>query len=631
MWHLADTWAALGLGCVDVVGHSLGGWFAAELALRRPDLVAPSGAGVARSGCTCPGLDIPPFFGAVAPRGIGGAGEARRLLFADPDGAPALSALPDVMTTEQQLQWFGGLAGAARLGWKAPHFQSRKLTARLRRISVDTLVLRGAHDASCPPPPAGRGPTACLRRRLVEVPGAGHCVALETPDTADDVEGFLGVEDGRRGGGVELDGLSGPGHRRRQRHRRRHRGPAPRRRGARVAVLDIAEHRRRRRAPSRRRTGPGPDPSVLAVGCDVTNEDEVIGAVGRVADAFGGIDVAVLNAGVGGFGAVMELTSEEWDRVLGINLRGTFLCLREVGQGHGVERAGRGHRGRGLGVGLPRRPHDGATTACPRPAWPQLVRVAAPRARALRDPVNAVAPGTTDTPCSPPRRACPDIGSGWRSAAPWAGWGRGRGVAHAVVALLQLEWVTGQVLAADGGVSLWSPIDPAESMGTEGRPASITAPSRRATSTPASASIADGIGLEVLMDQRLRRRLAHAVRRRSTTLRSVFLGDPDPDAGIVELVDFGAAPGPVPAVAGRGRRAFFLLSFSVDLGATLARLASLGSPEVRRIAQPAPGGAVAMATVRDPDGVLVELIDTGARARCPGRLRARCAAIRVCS
>ena len=43
--------------------------------------------------------------------------------------------------------------------------------------------------------------------------------------------------------------------------------------------------------------------------------------------------------------------------------------------------------------------------------------------------------------------------------------GTPEGVAAAVVALLGLDWVTGQVLAADGGVSLWSPIDPAESLG----------------------------------------------------------------------------------------------------------------------------------------------------------------------
>jgi NAD(P)-dependent dehydrogenase (short-subunit alcohol dehydrogenase family) len=44
------------------------------------------------------------------------------------------------------------------------------------------------------------------------------------------------------------------------------------------------------------------------------------------------------------------------------------------------------------------------------------------------------------------------------------GVGTPEGVADAVVAVLGLEWVTGQVLAADGGVSLWSPIDPAESL-----------------------------------------------------------------------------------------------------------------------------------------------------------------------
>jgi NAD(P)-dependent dehydrogenase (short-subunit alcohol dehydrogenase family) len=43
--------------------------------------------------------------------------------------------------------------------------------------------------------------------------------------------------------------------------------------------------------------------------------------------------------------------------------------------------------------------------------------------------------------------------------------GTPEGVAGAVIALLGLDWVTGQVLAADGGVSLWSPIDPAESLG----------------------------------------------------------------------------------------------------------------------------------------------------------------------
>jgi hypothetical protein len=44
------------------------------------------------------------------------------------------------------------------------------------------------------------------------------------------------------------------------------------------------------------------------------------------------------------------------------------------------------------------------------------------------------------------------------------GVGTADAVAQAIVAVLQMTWVTGQVVAADGGVSLWSPIDPVESL-----------------------------------------------------------------------------------------------------------------------------------------------------------------------
>ncbi len=189
-WHLVDLCHALGLGRVDVVGHSLGGWFGAELALRHPELVArlvlldPLGLHVR-------GVDVPPFFGAVAPRGVGGMGEARRLLFGEPEGAVALEALPDVMTTEQQLLWFAGLAGAARLGWKAPHFQSRKLTERVGRLGVPTLVVRGGRDLLVPEATGRAWAGSVPGARLVEVPDAGHCLALECPDVAAEVTGFL--------------------------------------------------------------------------------------------------------------------------------------------------------------------------------------------------------------------------------------------------------------------------------------------------------------------------------------------------------------------------------------------------------------------------------------------------------
>ena len=226
--------------------------------------------------------------------------------------------------------------------------------------------------------------------------------------------------------------------------------------GARVAVLDVSEA-----------AGDGCD---LSVACDITDEGAVEDAVQAVHDAFGGIDAAVLNAGVGGFGALLDMPLAEWDRVLAVNLRGTYLCLRAVGRA--MVDAGRGGSvvavtsvsgflaDRMMG-------HYSVSKA----AVAQLVRVAARELGPLGIRVNAVAPGTTDTPMFSSARRLPGYEDRVSERAALGGLGSPEGVADAVVALLGLDWVTGQVLAADGGVSLWSPIDPAESI-TGDRPPS---------------------------------------------------------------------------------------------------------------------------------------------------------------
>jgi catechol 2,3-dioxygenase-like lactoylglutathione lyase family enzyme len=122
----------------------------------------------------------------------------------------------------------------------------------------------------------------------------------------------------------------------------------------------------------------------------------------------------------------------------------------------------------------------------------------------------------------------------------------------------------------------------------------------------------DGVGLEVLMDHGFDGDWRTLFDAPADRLRSVFLGDPSaPDAGIVELVAFDGVSGTVsetdqsesPSVG------FFLLSFFVEVEDTLDRLADLGfDGAVRRIRVPGPEGDVEMATVRDPDGVLVELV-----------------------
>jgi catechol 2,3-dioxygenase-like lactoylglutathione lyase family enzyme len=121
----------------------------------------------------------------------------------------------------------------------------------------------------------------------------------------------------------------------------------------------------------------------------------------------------------------------------------------------------------------------------------------------------------------------------------------------------------------------------------------------------------DCIGFETLMDQEFDGAWTTLFGAPADRLHSVFLGDPArADTGIVELVQFlgGAQPGGGPATP--PRNGFFLVSCYVDVDAVLARLqaADLGGTP-RRITVPGAGGAeVQMATVVDPDGVLVELI-----------------------
>lgn len=127
----------------------------------------------------------------------------------------------------------------------------------------------------------------------------------------------------------------------------------------------------------------------------------------------------------------------------------------------------------------------------------------------------------------------------------------------------------------------------------------------------------DGLGLQVLMDHEFDGDWRTLFDAPSTRLRSVFLGDPEtPDAGIVELVTFaGGAAGGGSSQPAPPRPGFFLLSFFVDVEDALTRLAALGFDDpARRISVPGPAGDVEMATVRDPDGVLVELIGTASRS-----------------
>lgn len=67
----------------------------------------------------------------------------------------------------------------------------------------------------------------------------------------------------------------------------------------------------------------------LAVTCDVSRVDDVKAALDKTTEAFGRLDYAFNNAGVEqAIIATVDITEDEWDRIIGINLRGVFLCMK---------------------------------------------------------------------------------------------------------------------------------------------------------------------------------------------------------------------------------------------------------------------------------------------------------------
>lgn len=98
--------------------------------------------------------------------------------------------------------------------------------------------------------------------------------------------------------------------------------------GAKVAVVD-------RNKTSAQATVDGiisSGSAAIAIECDVSDEKQARGAVAAAVEAFGDVDILVANAGIGDRSPAEAMTIEQWDRVVAVNLRGTWLFDQEVGR-----------------------------------------------------------------------------------------------------------------------------------------------------------------------------------------------------------------------------------------------------------------------------------------------------------
>jgi 3-oxoacyl-[acyl-carrier protein] reductase len=94
--------------------------------------------------------------------------------------------------------------------------------------------------------------------------------------------------------------------------------------GGAVAVADIRETLAHETADEIRSSGG----RAVAIACDVADEKQVAAAVARTVSDLGGLDGLVANAGTAGSGWIHEVTLEDWNFILGVNLTGPFLCAK---------------------------------------------------------------------------------------------------------------------------------------------------------------------------------------------------------------------------------------------------------------------------------------------------------------
>ena len=173
VFHALDVLDALFLERTDVVGLSMGGWLAAELALRYPQRVNRLVL-VDAVGLRLPGTPMgEPFM--VSPPMV------RQLLFHDPTSAVALALLPDAPPPDRLETVLRGREAAARLLWN-PAQAYRRLTSRLWRIRTPTLVVWGADDRLVPLAYGEAWAHGIPGARLVTIERCGHLPPLERPE-----------------------------------------------------------------------------------------------------------------------------------------------------------------------------------------------------------------------------------------------------------------------------------------------------------------------------------------------------------------------------------------------------------------------------------------------------------------
>ncbi len=186
--------------------------------------------------------------------------------------------------------------------------------------------------------------------------------------------------------------------------------------------------------------------------CDVAKAEDVKALMDFAGKTFGRIDILVNNAGVTRDGLLMKMKEEDFDRVIAVNLKGAFLCMKEVSRLMMKQRYGRIVNVSSV-VGL----HGNAgqmNYAASKAGVIGMTKSMAKELGSRQITVNAVAPGFIDTDMT--AGLSEEYVKKMTEAIPAGRIGSARDVAQAVAFLASdlAGYITGQVLLVDGGMGM---------------------------------------------------------------------------------------------------------------------------------------------------------------------------------
>ncbi len=188
----------------------------------------------------------------------------------------------------------------------------------------------------------------------------------------------------------------------------------------------------------------------MALKLDVSSQDDVQAAFGEFSEEFGSLDILVNNAGITKDTLILRMKEEEWDAVLNINLKGTFLCSKEA-----VKKMSKQRSGKIISIssvvafaGNPGQANYSSSKAGLIGLTKTIAREYA--GRGIR--ANAVAPGFIRTPMT--EVLTDAVKSEMRNSIPLGEFGTSEDVANAVIFLASKEadYITGQVIHVNGGM-----------------------------------------------------------------------------------------------------------------------------------------------------------------------------------